>query len=179
MFLGSQKPGAVLGQNAAELAEEGKEMSDGDDDDGLAAQQSFHEAQTTPQINAGIKSTCSEAAQDVASGLMPEDAGAVEGAEEAAAAGEEEQAMAAAPTGRRGSPMKVLTRNRPGSVNGIDYTGHGFDQMQGRGITPSMVEEALRHGVASPGRNDTTVYNLERLRVVVNSRGAIVTVITL
>jgi hypothetical protein len=46
---------------------------------------------------------------------------------------------------------KGLPANRPGTVNGIPYSGHAFDRMQGRGLVPSVVENALKTGVEFPG----------------------------
>jgi hypothetical protein len=58
---------------------------------------------------------------------------------------------ATAPVGRRGNPMEVEPgTNSPGEVGGRQYTGHAFDQMQGRGVPPSAVENTVRVGRASP-----------------------------
>ena len=59
-------------------------------------------------------------------------------------------------------------RNTPTTINGRDFTGHALDQMQNRGLTPSVVENTIRAGKPSagslPGRtryydpvNDVTV----------------------
>ncbi len=61
------------------------------------------------------------------------------------------EALATSPVGRRGSPMDVTPgTNSPGEVGGRQYTGHAFDQMQGRGIPPSAVDNAVQVGRASP-----------------------------
>lgn len=47
---------------------------------------------------------------------------------------------------------------------------HGLQRMQERGITPSVVLNAIENGVCSPGnRMGTVVYEYENVRVVVNS----------
>eukprot|EP01133_Synstelium_polycarpum_P025348 gene25348-30425_t len=65
---------------------------------------------------------------------------------------------ASTPVGGRGDReinVKPGT-NRPGIVNGREYTGHAFDRMQERGILPSLVEQAIREGLATPSRGNTT-----------------------
>jgi hypothetical protein len=49
--------------------------------------------------------------------------------------------------GRKGfelsnSPLRAV-RNAPATINGIRYSGHALDQMQNRGIVPSVVERTL------------------------------------
>ncbi|WP_435393417.1 RHS repeat-associated core domain-containing protein, partial [Henriciella pelagia] len=90
---------------------------------------------------------------------------------------------ASTPVGRRGSPMDVTPgTNAPGSVGGRDYSGHAFDQMQGRGIPPSAVENAIGTGARSAGRTPgTSVFRdgTNGVSVVVDdASGRVVTVIT-
>ncbi len=66
--------------------------------------------------------------------------------------------------------------NVPGSVNGRNYTGHGFDQMQGRGIPPSAVDNAVTTGARSAGRDGATIYNDGQIRVIINPDGSVKTV---
>ncbi|MBP8116774.1 MAG: RHS repeat-associated core domain-containing protein [Nitrospira sp.] len=85
---------------------------------------------------------------------------------------------ASAPVGRIGSPMNVRGgANTPGTVNGLQYSGHAFDQMQGRGITPSVVEDTIAHGTRAAGYDGATIYTTEQMRVIVNPNGSIKTVI--
>jgi len=42
-------------------------------------------------------------------------------------------------------------RNAPTRIGDRDFSGHALDQMQNRGITPSVVENAVKTGNASPG----------------------------
>ncbi len=88
----------------------------------------------------------------------------------------------ATPIGRRGNPIDVKPgTNQPSTVNGIDYSGHALDQMQGRGITPSVVEDTIATGEKAPGNTPgTTVYtsSQNRVSVVTNSNGRVITVIT-
>jgi uncharacterized protein RhaS with RHS repeats len=89
---------------------------------------------------------------------------------------------ASTPTGSRGSPMDVAPgTNAPGSVGGREFSGHAFDQMQGRGVPPSAVENAITTGSSSPGNSPgTTVFNdaTNGVSAVVNDQGRVVTVIT-
>jgi len=89
---------------------------------------------------------------------------------------------ASAPVGRRGYPIDIADgTNAPGQVGGRSYGGHAFDQMQGRGVPPSAVENAIRTGRATPDpipgriRYDDVVNGL---RVVTEADGTVVTVIT-
>ncbi|MDN3366525.1 RHS repeat-associated core domain-containing protein, partial [Ralstonia pseudosolanacearum] len=86
------------------------------------------------------------------------------------------------PVGRRGSPLDVEDgANTPTTINGRDYSGHAVDRMQGRGVPPSAVEEAIQNGEASPGnRPGTTLYTdiVNGVQVVLNDLGKVVTVIT-
>jgi RHS repeat-associated protein len=106
----------------------------------------------------------------------------IRGAETAA----EDIARATEPVGRRGNPIKVGTpdapHNAPAEIGGRTYTGHAVDQMQGRGVPPSAVEEAIEHGTASPGHDPgTTVHTDSKNGVTVvtgDSDGRVITVIT-
>ena len=85
------------------------------------------------------------------------------------------------PTGISGSPMDVPRgTNTPTTINGVDYSGHAMDQMQGRGVPPSAVQNTIENGVNYPTREGTTGYYdpVNNLRVVTNSKtGLVVTVI--
>jgi RHS repeat-associated protein len=90
---------------------------------------------------------------------------------------------ASTPTGSRGNPVDVAPgTNDPTTIDGRDYTGHGLDQMQGRGVPSSAVEEAINNGTAAPGNTPgTTVYNDSNNGVTVvtdANSGRVVTVIT-
>ncbi len=85
------------------------------------------------------------------------------------------------PIGHTGqTELNVVSMNPPGWVNGRYYSGHAFDRMQGRGIMPSVVEDAIQHGLAAPsrgGRNTTVYYSRENnISVVLNENGDVVTV---
>jgi hypothetical protein len=84
------------------------------------------------------------------------------------------------PIGRQGSPMDVKPGTNPAQkINGNDYSGHAVDQMQGRGITPSVVENAIKNGVQSSGNTPgTTVHTFDNINVVTNSANKVITVIT-
>ena len=85
------------------------------------------------------------------------------------------------PTGQRGSPLDVAPgSNRPTNIGGRDYSGHALDRMQGRGVPPSAVEDAIQNGARTPGNKPSTdVYTGSNGVVVVTGDGGrVVTVIT-
>src|ERR1700688_4445939 len=71
-------------------------------------------------------------------------------------------------------------RNQSGVANGRMYSGHALDQMQHRGITPSVVENAIQNGTASAGPSSgTTAYfdAANGIRVILDTKtGTVVTV---
>ncbi|WP_420836702.1 pre-toxin TG domain-containing protein [Calidithermus terrae] len=89
---------------------------------------------------------------------------------------------ASAPHGKRGFPIEIPRgTNSPATINGIDYSGHALDQMQRRGITPSVVEEAVAYGIVRPAREGTwEFYDAKNgISVIVSSTTSkIITVIT-
>jgi RHS repeat-associated protein len=83
---------------------------------------------------------------------------------------------ASAPVGRSGAPIEIEPgTNSPGAVNGREFSGHAFDRMQGRGITPTMVEETIQNGSATAGRGGTTIYRSQGRAVIVSQSGKVVT----
>jgi filamentous hemagglutinin len=71
-------------------------------------------------------------------------------------------------------------RNEASWINGRYYTGHALDQMQNRGVVPSVVENALSTGAQFPTRAGTTGFYdaVNKIRVIVNSKTrGVVTVI--
>ena len=93
-----------------------------------------------------------------------------------------EDTPASTPTGGRGNEVKVPGVNEPTNIDGRDYTGHALDQMQGRGVPPSAVEEAINNGVPTPGNTSGTTVHTDSnngVRVVVDTNsGRVVTVIS-
>lgn len=67
--------------------------------------------------------------------------------------------------------------NAPGFVNNRAYTGHAFDQMQGRGIYPSVVENTISSGSKILQSNGTTRYydEINDINVILNGDGGVVT----
>lgn len=67
-----------------------------------------------------------------------------------------EEPVATGFRGNRGGQLSnadyQVTRNTAGEVNGVEYSGHAFDQMQNRGIMPSVVENTKQIGVEGPGK---------------------------
>jgi hypothetical protein len=86
--------------------------------------------------------------------------------------------------GRSGNELKnapyQTTRNVPEQINGREYSGHALDQMQNRGIMPSVVENTIGTGVRYSTRVGTTGFydSINNVRVIINSEtGRVVTVI--
>jgi hypothetical protein len=89
---------------------------------------------------------------------------------------------ASTPVGRLGEPTQVPRgTNKPGIVAGREYGGHAFDQMQGRGVPPSVVENTIQTGTPSPDPIPGRVRyydSVNNMTVVTESNGKVVTVIT-
>jgi filamentous hemagglutinin len=71
-------------------------------------------------------------------------------------------------------------RNAPTTISGRMYSGHALDQMQNRGLVPSVVENTIQQGKLFPTRAGTTGFYdpVNNLRVITNSNnGRVVTVI--
>lgn len=65
-------------------------------------------------------------------------------------------------------------------INGRNFSGHALDQMQNRGVMPSIVENALSTRTQFPTRAGTNGFYdaVNNVRVIVNSEtGRVVTVI--
>ena len=70
-------------------------------------------------------------------------------------------------------------QNIPTRINGRDFSGHALDQMRNRGLTPSVVENAIQIGNHYSGnRPGTTLINdaINNVKVVINQNGKIITV---
>jgi RHS repeat-associated protein len=99
--------------------------------------------------------------------------------EEMAAAVAADASYPATPIGRRGNPMNVPRgTNSCTDIQGRTYTGHALDQMQGRGVLPSVVEDTIATGNQSSSYDDATVFETNQARVVLNPDGSVKTVIT-
>ena len=60
--------------------------------------------------------------------------------------------------GTRRSPMEVEPgNNQPATIGGREYSGHALDRMQGRGQTPSVIENTIETGERFPGNTDESV----------------------
>ena len=93
--------------------------------------------------------------------------------------GSEAMKSASTPVGRLGSPINVKSgTNSPATINGIDYSGHALDQMQGRGLVPSVVENAINNPVKVTNGNTpgTKVSYSGEVKVITNQNGKVVTV---
>jgi filamentous hemagglutinin len=63
---------------------------------------------------------------------------------------------ASTPVGRSGNPLGGVQPNAPTTIAGRPYSGHAIDQMQARGIPPSVVENTIQHGRPFPGNTPGT-----------------------
>jgi RHS repeat-associated protein len=114
-----------------------------------------------------------------AGGLVLLMAGGAQAGQRAVAARLESAAgpSATAPVGRLGSELSVAKgTNQPAVIGGRYFTGHALDQMQGRGIVPSVVDDTITRGAVTAGRGGATVHATEQLRVIVSSDGRVITV---
>ena len=89
--------------------------------------------------------------------------------------------------GRRGFELQNIpgqyARNLARTIDGRDYTRHALDQMQNRGLLPSVVEHTIKHGKKAPGNlpdrvvfkdsinKVSTVLDAETGRVITVRRG--------
>jgi hypothetical protein len=88
---------------------------------------------------------------------------------------------ASTPIGRRGNPIDVKRgTNQPTTIGGRIYSGRAADQMQGRGISPSAVEETIQNGQTGPGNGpgETEHTGTNGVKVVTGADGQVITVIT-
>jgi hypothetical protein len=91
------------------------------------------------------------------------------------------------PMGRRGTPIGNHPAQNPLNsstiINGRTYTGHALDQTQNRGITPSVVENAINTGRRVSGKLPGTteiIDNTNNISVVIDSEtGRVITVKTI
>lgn len=87
---------------------------------------------------------------------------------------------AATPIGRRGNPINVPRgTNAPTTIGGREFSGHALDQMQGRGIVPSVVDDAIRRGGVPGSVPGTTAHFSSANNVTVirdTASGRVVTV---
>ncbi|WP_235621839.1 hypothetical protein [Mycobacteroides abscessus] len=90
------------------------------------------------------------------------------------------QRLAQGWSGRKGYEIKIPRgTNAPATISGRYFTGHALDQMQGRGITPTVVENTISSVKPIAGNKPgSLVYNdlVNNLSVVTNMEGDIVTV---
>ena len=86
---------------------------------------------------------------------------------------------ASTPVGRKGKEIQVPRSNKPAKIAGRDYSGHALDRMQERGLTPSTVENTIKHGSVKPGnRPGTTAHYDSRNNVTVITNSKTGTVVT-
>ncbi|WP_269571458.1 RHS repeat-associated core domain-containing protein [Shewanella denitrificans] len=83
------------------------------------------------------------------------------------------------PTGQSGSPLNIVSEYGPFSISGTPFSTHALSRMQGRGIPPSAVLNAIQNGTSRPGnRPNTTVHNYGNVTVITNSTtGNVISVI--
>lgn len=132
---------------------------------------------TTSAMNVAFATAVGDPTPSDSSGTVGDAFRSFSAAEEGAAAAGD--AGASAPAGRSGSPIEIQPgTNEPGEIGGRPYSGHAFDRMQGRGIPPSAVEDAINNPASTAaGSGGTTIYRgSDGVTVVVGSGGRVVTV---
>ena len=89
------------------------------------------------------------------------------------------------PTGQRGSPMDIPKgTNDPSVIGDREYSGHALDQMQGRGVPPTAVEDTINNGSTHPDKTypDTRTEHTSqdgRIGVITDTgSGRVITVLT-
>ena len=86
---------------------------------------------------------------------------------------------ATAPIGSRRSPIEIAPgTNSPATIGGRRFTGHALDRMQGRGIMPSVVDDAIRNNTAIQGADGSFIHYspTNNISVVLNADGSVRTV---
>ncbi|WP_324020288.1 hypothetical protein [Pantoea sp. JZ29] len=96
-----------------------------------------------------------------------------------------DEVSATLPMGSKRNPMNKPNnlsyqpvRNQPETISNREYSGHALDKMQDRGITPSVVENAIKNGKSMLSRGGITghFYPESKVSVVTNESGKMVTV---
>ncbi len=127
----------------------------------------------------GFGSILGEAAGVLVPGAGVVKVGKIARAGRAAKAAPEGADLARLPVGRHGGPIEIKPgTNTARDIGGRPYSGHALDRMQGRGIPPSAVEDAIANGQSVAARGGTTIhYSAENhISVVVGRNGRVVTV---
>jgi len=79
------------------------------------------------------------------------------------------------------NPKYQSTRNAVTDIDGRLYRGHALDQMQNRGVPPSVVEQTIQNGkIVNVDQNLGTVdyYDpINKIKVILNEKDEVVTVI--
>lgn len=81
--------------------------------------------------------------------------------------------------GRLGSPIRVIPGTYSSTeVDGLQYTGHAIEEMAGRGVPPSVVQNTIGIGAISPGYDGATTYYDagNDVTVILNPDGSVKTV---
>lgn len=81
------------------------------------------------------------------------------------------------PVGRSGRPIEISPgSNRPATIEGRPFSGHSLDRIQGRGLPPSAVREAIRPENLVGTNNGLHIYwdRVNAVQVVVNPQTDIV-----
>jgi hypothetical protein len=86
---------------------------------------------------------------------------------------------ASTPVGSKRSPLGNVHPNEPTSIGGRPYGGHAIDQMQARGVPPSVVENTIQHGKVSPDPIPGRLRHFEpdNNMTIITEGGKVVTVI--
>ena len=75
------------------------------------------------------------------------------------------------------SPLQPV-QNSPANINGRQFSGHALDQMINRGLTPTVVENAIQTGTRSSGNTSgtTLVHDaVNNVTAILNNAGDVIT----
>jgi len=92
------------------------------------------------------------------------------------------EGYAEAPWGRKGNPFENSSfqpyRNSSTMIEGRPYAEHALDQMQNRGITPSVIEGAINNGISLPNKVSGRMQFYDSINniSVITEEGGVVTV---
>ena len=150
--------------------------------DGLASQALGIAARNLGKVSGKAKAAADKVRQLLRKGKQGSPDGKGHGAEDVVEEVVDDvgEKVASTPVGRRGSPLDVPRgTNTPTTIGGRYFTGHALDQMQGRGVTPTVVENAIQHGARSAGNQPGTYQHIaDGVSVITNDAGGVITVIT-
>jgi hypothetical protein len=84
------------------------------------------------------------------------------------------------PVGHKSKEIRIQSgTNSRATISGREYSGHALDRMQERGLTPSMIEGAIKNGLQSKGNLPHRILHYDSVNkvTIVTESGNVITVI--